>query len=68
MVDPEQSAAFLTRNVVEALPAGGLEARLRSAARDGRPLRAKLGLDPTAPDLHLGHTVVLQKPPCGQSA
>ena len=61
MVDPEQSAAFLTRNVVEALPAGGLEARLRSAARDGRPLRAKLGLDPTAPDLHLGHTVVLQK-------
>ena len=57
MPDPAESAAFLTRNAVDALPAGGLEARLRV----GRPVRAKLGLDPTAPDLHLGHTVVLQK-------
>ena len=61
MPDLAQSAAFLTRNVVEALPAGGLEARLRTAAREERPVRAKLGLDPTAPDLHLGHTVVLEK-------
>ena len=61
MPDPAESAAFLTRNAVNALPAGGLEARLRSVAREGRPLRVKLGLDPTAPDLHLGHTVVLQK-------
>ncbi len=61
MPDPAVSAAFLTRNAVDALPAGGLEARLRAVAREGRPLRAKLGLDPTAPDLHLGHTVVLQK-------
>lgn len=61
MPDPAESAAFLIRNAVEALPAGALEERLRVAARDGRPLRAKLGLDPTAPDLHLGHTVVLQK-------
>ena len=61
MPDPAESAAFLTRNVVDALPAGGLHARLGEAARDGRPIRAKLGLDPTAPDLHLGHTVVLQK-------
>ena len=51
------TAAHLTRNVVESLPAGALAARLAS----GRPLRAKLGLDPTASDLHLGHTVVLQK-------
>ncbi len=57
MPDPAESAAFLTRNAVDALPAGALEARLR----EGRPVRAKLGLDPTAPDLHLGHTVVLQK-------
>ena len=35
--------------------------RWRSAWPEGRPLRVKLGLDPTAPDLHLGHTVVLQK-------
>ncbi|MBO0769249.1 MAG: tyrosine--tRNA ligase [Solirubrobacterales bacterium] len=55
--DPATTAAWLTRNAVEALPGGGLEAKL---AR-GRPLRVKLGVDPTAPDLTLGHTVVLQK-------
>jgi tyrosyl-tRNA synthetase len=38
-----------------------LAARLRSAAAAGRPLRVKLGLDPTAPDIHLGHTVVFRK-------
>jgi tyrosyl-tRNA synthetase len=47
----------LSRNAVETLPAGALEGRLGT----GRPLRVKLGLDPTASDLHLGHTVVLQK-------
>jgi tyrosyl-tRNA synthetase len=52
-----RTAAHLTRNAVDALPRGALEARLA----EGRPLRAKLGLDPTASDLHLGHTVVLQK-------
>jgi tyrosyl-tRNA synthetase len=51
------AAAFLTRNAVDCVPAGALEERLAQ----GRPLRAKLGLDPTAADLHLGHTVVLQK-------
>jgi tyrosyl-tRNA synthetase len=54
-------AAFLARNAAESLPAGGLQSRLEAAAREGRQLRAKLGLDPTAPDIHLGHTVVLQK-------
>ena len=53
-------AAFLARNAVDALPAGGLAAAWRPR-REGRPLRVKLGLDPTAPDIHLGHTVVLQK-------
>ena len=38
-----------------------LRERLESCRREGRPLRVKLGLDPTAPDIHLGHTVVLQK-------
>jgi tyrosyl-tRNA synthetase len=52
-----RTAARLARNAVDCLPRGALEERLAS----GRPLRAKLGLDPTAPDLHLGHTVVLQK-------
>jgi tyrosyl-tRNA synthetase len=55
--DAAATAAELTRNAVDCLPAGALEERLAT----GEPLRVKLGLDPTAPDLHLGHTVVLQK-------
>ena len=55
--DPSKTAEHLLRNVVEALPKGGLERKLA----EGRPLRVKLGIDPTAPDIHLGHTVVLQK-------
>jgi tyrosyl-tRNA synthetase len=51
------AAAELTRNAVDCLPEGALEERLATGER----LRVKLGLDPTAPDLHLGHTVVLQK-------
>lgn len=50
-------AAWLERNVVDSLPAGELERKLAL----GRPLRVKLGIDPTAPDIHLGHTVVLTK-------
>jgi tyrosyl-tRNA synthetase len=50
-------ARFLARDGVDCLPAGGLERKLAL----GRPLRVKLGLDPTAPDVHLGHTVVLRK-------
>ena len=57
MEAPASVAAKLGRNAVETLPAGALEERLAA----GRPLRVKLGLDPTASDLHLGHTVVLQK-------
>ena len=52
-----RTAAHLARNAVECLPVGALAERLAA----GRPLRVKLGLDPTAPDIHLGHTVVLQK-------
>ena len=52
-----QLAAYLARNAVDCLPRDALAERLAS----GRPLRVKLGLDPTAPDLHLGHTVVLTK-------
>jgi tyrosyl-tRNA synthetase len=61
MPTPAEAAAFLARNAAESLPAGGLQGRLEAAEREGRQLRAKLGLDPTAPDIHLGHTVVLQK-------
>jgi tyrosyl-tRNA synthetase len=61
LLDPVAAAERLARNAVDCLPAGALEARLRVAERERRPLRVKLGIDPTAPDIHLGHTVVLQK-------
>jgi tyrosyl-tRNA synthetase len=61
MASPAEDAAHLTRNAAGALPAGELERKLQAAASERRPLRVKLGLDPTAPDIHLGHTVVLQK-------
>jgi tyrosyl-tRNA synthetase len=54
---PAEAARFLTRNAVDALPEGELERQLG----EGRPLRVKLGVDPTTPDIHLGHTVVLRK-------
>jgi tyrosyl-tRNA synthetase len=50
-------AQYLLRNAVDALPEGALQSKLGQ----GRPLRVKLGIDPTAPDIHLGHTVVLRK-------
>ena len=58
---PAETAAWLARNAVDCLPAGGLERKLAEAERAGRPLRVKLGIDPTAPDIHLGFTVVLSK-------
>ena len=58
---PAEQAAWLARNAVDSLPAGGLERKLAEAGRERRPLRVKLGIDPTAPDIHLGFTVVLGK-------
>ena len=58
---PAEVAAELARDAVECLPEGALQARLEQAAREGRPLRVKLGIDPTAPDIHLGHTVALRQ-------
>ncbi len=52
-----QRATELSSNSIEDLPVGGLAAKLD----ERRPLRVKLGIDPTAPDIHLGHTVVLNK-------
>jgi len=57
----EEQMALLSRGTLEILPAGALEAKLKLAAKEGRPLRVKAGFDPTAPDLHLGHTVLLEK-------
>lgn len=51
----------LKENVAIFLPENGLEEKLKLAKKENRPLRIKLGFDPTAPDLHLGHAVVLKK-------
>jgi len=53
----EARALELSRNAVEVISIGELASKLG----EGRPLRIKLGMDPTAPDLHLGHTVTLKK-------
>jgi tyrosyl-tRNA synthetase len=57
---PEQMKRLL-RGVVEVITPEELEERLTRSISSGRPLRIKAGFDPTAPDLHLGHTVLLQK-------
>jgi tyrosyl-tRNA synthetase len=53
--------AVIRRGVAEIILEEELVKKLERACKTGRPLRVKLGLDPTAPDIHLGHTVVLQK-------
>lgn len=53
----EEQIKELTRGTDEVLPQGGLEAKLK----EGRPLIVKAGFDPTAPDLHIGHTVLINK-------
>lgn len=57
MKSPEEQLAILTRGVANLISEKELLAKLQT----GRPLRAKLGVDPTSPDLHLGHSVVLEK-------
>lgn len=57
MPSAEQALQELLRGTDEVLPAGGLEKKLAQ----GRPLRIKAGFDPTKPDLHIGHTVLINK-------
>src|SRR3954467_11010486 len=57
MSAPAEAAKRLARNAVDVLPEGTLAEQLAL----GRPLRVKFGIDPTAPDIHFGHTVVLNK-------
>ena len=57
----EEQLNFLRKGTVDIIPENELRAKLEKSARTGKPLRVKLGLDPTAPDIHLGHTVVIRK-------
>jgi tyrosyl-tRNA synthetase len=58
-LEPHPHEELLTRGVVGVYAEENLRARLWSAERSGRPLRVKLGMDPSSPDIHLGHSVVL---------
>jgi tyrosyl-tRNA synthetase len=57
----DEQLAYLTKGCVDVVRAGELKAKLERAATTGVPLTVKVGFDPTAPDLHLGHTVLLRK-------
>src|SRR5580765_2602332 len=57
----EEQLALLTRGVVDLHVRAELEERLTASKKTGTPLRVKAGFDPTRPDLHLGHCVLLQK-------
>jgi len=57
----EDQLALLTKGAAEIIPLEDLRTRLEESRKTGRPLRIKAGFDPTAPDLHLGHTVLLRK-------
>jgi tyrosyl-tRNA synthetase len=52
---------ILKRGTAEIVPEEALKNKLAEAKKEGRPLRVKLGIDPTAPDIHLGFAVVLRK-------
>jgi tyrosyl-tRNA synthetase len=57
----DEQLAYLKKGVAEIIPEPELRAALEKSLKTGTPLRVYLGVDPTAPDLHLGHTVVLRK-------
>jgi tyrosyl-tRNA synthetase len=61
MISAEEQLSVIMRGVIETVPEKELEAKIRKSAEAGKPLRIKLGVDPTAPDVHLGHTVVMRK-------
>ncbi len=58
---PEQQLEIIKQNAVDVVPEDELLEKLRRSYETGRPLRVKLGCDPSAPDLHIGHSVVLRK-------
>ena len=57
----DEQLSYLGKGTVELIREPELRAKLEKSAATGKPLRVKLGADPTAPDIHLGHTVVIRK-------
>jgi tyrosyl-tRNA synthetase len=58
---PEEQLAYLRKGAAEIIREEDLKAKLEQSVKTGKPLRVYLGVDPTAPDIHLGHTVVIRK-------
>ena len=57
----DEQVQYLLKGTTEVIRPEELRAKLEASQKSGKPLRVKLGVDPTAPDIHLGHTVVLRK-------
>src|SRR6202162_5677281 len=57
----DEQLAYIKKGAAEIIREEELREKLKKSRETGKPLRVKIGLDPTAPDLHLGHTVVLRK-------
>jgi tyrosyl-tRNA synthetase len=57
----DEQVRYLKKGTVDLIREEDLKAKLERSTKTGKPLRVKLGLDPTAPDIHLGHTVVIRK-------
>ena len=60
-MDIKQELSILTRSAVDVISIEELEKKLIESQKKNRPLRVKAGFDPTAPDIHLGHTVLIEK-------
>jgi tyrosyl-tRNA synthetase len=61
MKSVEEQFAYLKKGCVEIIQEGELKAKLERAVKENKPLRVKAGFDPTAPDIHVGHTVLIRK-------
>ena len=57
----DEQIAYLTKGTVDVVGSEELRSKLERSAKSGKPLRVKVGFDPSAPDIHLGHTVVIRK-------
>ncbi len=57
----DEQIQFLTKGTIDVIREDDLRKKLERSAKTGKPLRIKLGADPTAPDIHIGHTVVIRK-------
>lgn len=61
MLTPEKQFEIIKRGTVEIIPEEALKEKLKKSYKENSPLKIKVGFDPTAPDIHLGHTVLLEK-------